>query len=154
MDDYKQEVLDTMMDEERSTKENLGIVIDYAEKQLTSEGRKAVTSRHEGYGVLSEQMLALNKAMKQLSDALKGYLLILSASDREAIDAAARTATAAQALAYQAVLVTAQGNMIADDLYHYLPEDEEKTPIEEMEEEFQNAEEKVEEDPEEGSNEE
>lgn len=129
-DRYEQMEFDVTLESEKELKENIRLAIGFASKQIETEGLKPVVSRHEGYGVVAERHVALTASVKAVSKDMADFLAILPASDREAIDAAARLQNSATEVAYQAILLAAQAGRVSNDIYKLQPE--EITPLEQM----------------------
>ena len=132
MDHYEQLEFDVMLDSERDLKENVGVALDFACRQMEAQNLATVASRQEGYGIAMEYHNHLARAVKSANEATKGFLAILPAEDNDAIFAASKLYDAAADISYQAVRLAAQANRIRNDLYKKGSEMEpEKTPLEE-----------------------
>lgn len=132
MQHYEQMELDVMLEGERDLKENIGVAVDFACRQLESQGLAAIASRQEGYGIAMQYYNSMAKSQKAAADAMKNFLQILPSGDSEAIFAASKLFDAANDIAYEAVLVASQANRIRTDLYRKTEEKEQElTPMEE-----------------------
>lgn len=132
---YEQMEFDVTLSGDRELKDNVGIAVEFACRQVAAENRKTVESNHEGYGIAAEGKVALDSAMKKVSDDMKLFLRILPAGSSEAISAASSLKNSA--------IEAANADKIMNDLYKVAQS--ESTPIEEyledQDEEFEEAEE-------------
>ncbi len=145
---FDQMEFDVTLDSVRELKENVNVAIDFACRQLKTKNLPTVVSRHEGYGILVEQVGVLNASQKLIGEGMKNYTAVLAAGDSDAVSAASKVYNAACAVAFEAMQVASQANRVMTDLY--MNQDEEKTPLEEYleeeEDEFQDAEEEADQD--------
>lgn len=85
---YEQMELDVTLTCDRELKDNVGLAVEFACRQIAAQNQKVVESNHEGYGIAAEGKVALDSAMKKVSDDMKLFLRILPAGSSEAISAA------------------------------------------------------------------
>lgn len=76
---YEQMELDVTLTCDRELKDNVSLAVEFACRQIAAENRKTVESNHEGYGIAAEGKVALDSAMKKVSDDMKLFLRILPA---------------------------------------------------------------------------
>lgn len=140
---YEQMELDVTLTCDRELKDNVGLAVEFACRQIAAQNQKAVESNHEGYGIAAEGKVALDSAMKKVSDDMKLFLRILPAGSslkNSAIEAA-----------FEAVKLAANADKIMNDLYKVAQS--ETTPMEDYLEdqdgEFEEAEDQDPEDAEE-----
>lgn len=135
---YEQMELDVTLSGERELKDNVSLAVEFACRQIAAQNQKVVESNHEGYGIAAEGKVALDSAMKKVSDDMKLFLRILPAGSSEAISAASSLKNSA----IEAVKLAANADKIMNDLYKVAQS--ESTPIEEyledQDEEFEEAE--------------
>ena len=62
---YEQMEFDVTLSGDRELKDNVGIAVEFACRQVAAENRKTVESNHEGYGIAAEGKVALDSAMKK-----------------------------------------------------------------------------------------
>lgn len=140
---YEQMELDVTLTCDRELKDNVGLAVEFACRQVAAENRKTVESNHEGYGIADEGKVALDSAMKKVSDDMKLFLRILPAGSGDAISAASSLKNSAIEVAFEAVKLAANADRVMNDLYKVAQS--ESTPIEEyledQDEEFEEAEE-------------
>lgn len=139
--EYEQLEFDVTLSGERKLRDNVGVAVEFACKQVAAENRKIVESNHEGYGIAAEGKVSLDAAMKKVSDDMKLFLKILPAGSSEAISAASGLKNSAIEVAFEAVKLAANADRIMNDLY--ATAQEEPTPIEKylnQNEEFEEAE--------------
>lgn len=140
---YEQMEFDVTLSGDRELKDNVGIAVEFACRQVAAENRKTVESNHEGYGITADGKVALDSAMKKVSDDMKLFLRILPAGSGEAISAASSLKNSAIEVAFEAVKLAANADRVMNDLYKVAQS--ESTPIEEyledQDEEFEEAEE-------------
>ena len=133
---YEQMEMDLRLQEERDLDENIGIVIEFAHKQLLTQiGESKVKNRHEGYGILADKFASLNATLKSVKDGMVAMLRILPTDDHKAIDAVASVDNSLTDLVVAAVSMAAEAKRINDDLYNGLI----GTPIEEYISSLENA---------------
>lgn len=140
---YEQMELDVTLTCDRELKDNVGLAVEFACRQIAAQNQKVVESNHEGYGIAAEGKVALDSAMKKVSDDMKLFLRILPAASslkNSAIEAA-----------FEAVKLAANADKIMNDLYKVAQS--ETTPMEDYLEdqdgEFEEAEDQDPEDAEE-----
>lgn len=140
---YEQMELDVTLTCDRELKDNVGLAVEFACRQIAAQNQKVVESNHEGYGIAAEGKVALDSAMKKVSDDMKLFLRILPAGSslkNSAIEAA-----------FEAVKLAANADKIMNDLYKVAQS--ETTPMEDYLEdqdgEFEEAEDQDPEDAEE-----
>lgn len=151
--EYEQMEFDVTLSGDRELKDNVGIAVGFACRQVAAENSKTVESNHEGYGIAAEGKVALDSAMKKVSDDMKLFLRILPAGSREAISAANSLKNSAIEVAFEAVKLAANANKVMNDLYTVAQS--ETTPIEDyLNEQDGEFEEAAEQDPEEAQEEE
>ena len=140
---YEQMELDVNLSGERELKDNVSLAVEFACQQVAEQSQKTVESNHEGYGIAADGKVALDSAMKKVSDDMKLFLRILPAGSSEAISAASSLKNSAIEVAFEAVKLAANADRIMNDLYNVAQS--ESTPIEEyledQDEEFEEAEE-------------
>lgn len=140
---YEQMKFDVTLSGDRELKDNVGIAVEFACRQVAAENRKTVESNHEGYGIAAEGKVTLDSAMNKVSDDMKLFLRILPAGSSEAISAASSLKNSAIEVAFEAVKLAANADRVMNDLYKVAQS--ESTPIEEyledQDEEFEEAEE-------------
>lgn len=122
---YEQMELDVTLTCDRELKDNVGLAVEFACRQITAQNQKVVESNHEGYGIAAEGKVALDSAMKKVSDDMKLFLRILPAGSSEAISAASSLKNSA----IEAVKLAANADKIMNDLYKVAQS--ETTPMEE-----------------------
>lgn len=148
---YEQMEFDVTLSGDWELKDNVGIAVEFACRQVAAENRKTVESNHEGYGIAAEGKVALDSAMKKVSDDMKLFLRILPAGSGEAISAASSLKNSAIEVAFEAVKLAANADKIMNDLYKVAQS--ETTPMEDYLEdqdgEFEEAEDQDPEDAEE-----
>lgn len=118
---YEQMELDVTLTCDRELKDNVGLAVEFACRQIAAQNQKVVESNHEGYGIAAEGKVALDSAMKKVSDDMKLFLRILPAGSslkNSAIEAA-----------FEAVKLAANADKIMNDLYKVAQS--ETTPMEE-----------------------
>lgn len=147
---YEQMELDVTLTCDRELKDNVGLAVEFACRQIAAQ-KKVVESNHEGYGIAAEGKVALDSAMKKVSDDMKLFLRILPAGSSEAISAASSLKNSAIEAAFEAVKLAANADKIMNDLYKVAQS--ETTPMEDYLEdqdgEFEEAEDQDPEDAEE-----
>ena len=74
---YEQMELDVTLTCDRELKDNVGLAVEFACRQIAAQNQKVVESNHEGYGIAAEGKVALDSAMKKVSDDMKLFLRIL-----------------------------------------------------------------------------
>lgn len=126
---YDQMEFDVTLDSVRELKENVNVAIDFACRQLRTKNLPIVVSRHEGYGILVEQVGVLNASQKLIGEGMKNYTAVLAAGESDAVSAASKVYNAACMVALEAMQVASQASRVMEDLYRNQPE--EKTPMEE-----------------------
>lgn len=143
---YEQMELDVTLSGERELKDNVSLAVEFACRQIAAQNQKVVESNHEGYGIAAEGKVALDSAMKKVSDDMKLFLRILPAGSSDAISAASSLKNSAIEVAFEAVKLAANADRVMNDLYKVAQS--ESTPIEEyleyledQDEEFEEAEE-------------
>lgn len=109
--------LDCRLSSERNLEENTSVMIDFAHDILKSQNPGTVKNRHEGYGILAEEMCSLNLQMKNVSNGMKQFLMSLSADDIKAIDQVGSIGNALADTIVAAVTMAAEAKRISDDLY-------------------------------------
>lgn len=114
---YEQMEFDVTLSGDRELKDNVGIAVEFACRQVAAENRKTVESNHEGYGIAAEGKVALDSAMKKVSDDMKLFLRILPAGSGEAISAASSLKNSAIEVAFEAVKLAANADKVMNDLY-------------------------------------
>ena len=133
MSEYYQEELDLRLEPERELDENIGVMVEYAFRQLMdASGGSEVKNRHEGYGLLAERFVSVNAALKTVKDAMGALLRILPVDDFKAMDSAVVIENAATDLVKCGLQMVAEAKRVSEDLYHKAGLV--KTPLEEMEE--------------------
>lgn len=141
---YEQMELDVTLFGERELKDNVSLAVEFACRQIAAQNQKVVESNHEGYGIAAEGKVALDSAMKKVSDDMKLFLRILPAGSSDAISAASSLKNSAIEVVFEAVKLAANADRVMNDLYKVAQS--ESTPIEEynledQDEEFEEAEE-------------
>lgn len=114
---YEQMELDVTLTCDRELKDNVGLAVEFACRQIAAQNQKVVESNHEGYGIAAEGKVALDSAMKKVSDDMKLFLRILPADSSEAISAASSLKNSAIEAAFEAVKLAANADKIMNDLY-------------------------------------
>lgn len=115
---YEQTELDLRLDWERDMDENIEILVSFAHRVLMEEqAGNLVKNRHEGYGLLAEQYVNVNTALKSLKDDMAAYLKILPIDDFKAVDAVASIDGSLHKLIVAATNMAAQAKRISDELY-------------------------------------
>ena len=104
---YEQMELDVTLTCDRELKDNVGLAVEFACRQIAAQNQKVVESNHEGYGIAAEGKVALDSAMKKVSDDMKLFLRILPAGSSEAISAASSLKNSAIEAAFEAVKLAA-----------------------------------------------
>lgn len=135
--EYEQLEFDVTLSGERKLRDNVGVAVEFACKQVAAENQKIVESNHEGYGIAAEGKVSLDAAMKKVSDDMKLFLKILPAGS----SAASGLKNSAIEVAFEAVKLAANADRIMNDLYAMAQG--EPTPIEKylnQNEEFEEAE--------------
>lgn len=128
---YEQMEFDVTLSGDRELKDNVGIAVEFACRQVAAEGK-----------------VALDSAMKKVSDDMKLFLRILPAGSSDAISAASSLKNSAIEVAFEAVKLAANADKIMNDLYKVAQS--ETTPIEEyLDKQDGEFEEAAEQDPEE-----
>lgn len=118
-DENGQYQLDCRLDAERDLEENISVMIEFAHKQLEhSVGDNFVKNRYEGYGLLSEHITGLAKALKDVSNGMAMLSKTLPIDDGKAIDAVASIDNSLADVTKEAVRMAAEARRINDDLYH------------------------------------
>lgn len=115
---YEQTELDLRLDWERDMDENIEILVSFAHRVLMeAQAGNLVKNRHEGYGLLAEQYVNVNTALKSLKDDMAAYLKILPIDDFKAVDAVASIDGSLHKLIVAATNMAAQAKRISDELY-------------------------------------
>lgn len=115
---YEQTELDLRLDWERDMDENIEVLVSFAYRVLmNAQEGNVVKNRHEGYGLLAEQYVNVNAALKGLKDDMAAYLKILPVDDFKAVDAVASIDGSLHKLIVAAVRMAAQAKRISDELY-------------------------------------
>ena len=135
---YEQMELDVTLSGERELKDNVSLAVEFACRQIAAQNQKVVESNHEGYGIAAEGKVALDSAMKKVSDDMKLFLRILPAGSSDAISAASSLKNSAIEVAFEAVKLAANADRVMNDLYKVAPIEE---YLEDQDEEFEEAEE-------------
>lgn len=127
--EYEQIKLDLRLDSERSLKDNVQNVAEFALDQQHRDGlcRTQVRNRHEGYGIAAEYYSICSAKMKIVDANMKAMLKLLSNGEGNFIDNCATLYDSAINLAVSAVCLAAQSRRVLDDLYA----SETRTPLEE-----------------------
>lgn len=131
---YEQMELDVTLTCDRELKDNVGLAVEFACRQIAAQNQKVVESNHEGYGIAAEGKVALDSAMKKVSDDMKLFLRILPAGSSEAISAASSLKNSAIEAAFEAVKLAANADKIMNDLYKVAQS--ETTPMEDYLEDY------------------
>lgn len=126
---YEQMELDVTLTCDRELKDNVDLAVEFACRQIAAQNQKVVESNHEGYGIAAEGKVALDSAMKKVSDDMKLFLRILPAGSSDAISAASSLKNSAIEAAFEAVKLAANADKIMNDLYKVAQS--ETTPMEE-----------------------
>ena len=115
---YEQTELDLRLDWERDMDENIEILVSFAHRVLMeAQAGNLVKNRHEGYGLLAEQYVNVNTALKSLKDDMAAFLKILPIDDFKAVDAVASIGGSLHKLIMAATNMAAQAKRISDELY-------------------------------------
>lgn len=115
---YEQTELDLRLDWERDMDENIEILVSFAHRVLMeAQAGNLVKNRHEGYGLLAEQYVNVNTALKSLKDDMAAFLKILPIDDFKAVDAVASIDGSLHKLIVAATNMAAQAKRISDELY-------------------------------------
>lgn len=117
---YEQMELDVTLTCDRELKDNVGLAVEFACRQIAAQNQKVVESNHEGYGIAAEGKVALDSAMKKVSDDMKLFLRILPAGSS--------LKNSAIEVAFEAVKLAANADKIMNDLYKVAQS--ETTPME------------------------
>lgn len=127
--EYEQMEIDVTLDGERDLKENVQKVIGFAHRQIMQDGTlKAVSNKHEGYGIAAEYYVNLQKAAGSAAGDMKAMLNLLPAGESDILNTIGSLYNSAAEIATKAITLAAQAKRILDDLYYGIPQ---KTPIEE-----------------------
>ena len=127
---YEQMELDLRLDSERTMDENIETLVSFAHSVLMENSAgDDVKSRHEGYGLLSEQYVNVGTAVKGVKDDMATYLQILPIDDFKAVDAVAAINGSLHRLIVAAVSMAAQAKRVSDELFQKTSQY--KTPLEE-----------------------
>lgn len=94
-------------------------------------GGAKVKNRHEGYGILAEKFVELQKTQKKVQAGMTEFLAVLPTDTKHAVEESSSILTAAHDVAAKATLMAAWAEKVMQDLYE-LQMQEEKTPLEEM----------------------
>ena len=90
-----------------------------------------VKNRHEGYGILAENFVELQKTQKKVQAGMSEFLKILPTDTRHAVEESSSILNAVHEVAVRATVMAAWANRVMKDLYD-LQVLEEKTPLEDM----------------------
>lgn len=125
--EYEQIKMDVTLSSERSLKDNIQKVAEFAIRQQRREGlcRTRVRNRHEGYGIAAEYYSICSAKMKCVDANMKAMLTLLSNGEGDFIDKCATLYDSAINMAVSAVCLAAQSQRILDDLY----DSETRTPM-------------------------
>lgn len=129
MRDGEQYELDLRLDWERDLEENIGVMTEFVHQQLLESAVSEVKNRHEGYGILAENMVAVNGALKGVKGGMDNLLKVLPVDDFKAIDEVASIDNSLTQLITTALQMSAEAKRISEDLYHKVSLT--KTPMEE-----------------------
>jgi len=129
---YDQMELDTRNDYEQ----NIDVAIGEAQKSahdyvIYLNGGVPVKNRHEGYGILAEKFVELQKSQKKVQAGMNEFLTILPTDTKHAVEESSSILNAAHEVATKATLMAAWAEKVMKDLYE-LQVTEEKTPLEGM----------------------
>lgn len=144
MDENGQMNIDVRLESERDLEENVNVLLEFAHEQVVRESRDTTKNRFEGFGLLSEKMIALHSAVKQIGNDMATFQKTLPVDDVRALDAVGAIDNTLAEVVLAAVSMSAMAKKVADDLYDLCPR---VTPIEEYAEKldggdgFQDAEE-------------
>lgn len=142
MGDYEQMEIDVRLESEKSLKDNVARVIQFTYDKRNMEAEEmgrpipAVRNKHEGYGIAAEAWSKIQFREKDIKNGMGDYLALLQVQGEESIQTCGRLYDAALNLAMEAISMAADMNRIMNDLYYGVPV---KTPLEEYEEEEQEA---------------
>lgn len=92
----------------------------------------AVANRHEGYGLLTERFDEVAKGLKAVKTGMATFAAILPTDTRHAIDATSSITNAARDLMKTTALMAAMAEKVMCDLYAANAVNDERTPLEEM----------------------
>lgn len=117
MSDYEQLEIDTTLDHERSLKDNVRDVIDFAFRQIEYyEQPKDVVSHHEGYGILADQLQTLLGNTKATSKAMDDTLKCLSNGEGDFVQHCGYLYAQAASVAESAIKFAAHAQRILKNL--------------------------------------
>lgn len=127
-DAYEQLEIDTTLEADRSLKDNVQKVIEFAFEQIKFYDKPTpVRNRHEGYGIAAEQFTALEGANKSTKKALEDILKCLPNGEGDFIQFCGSLYAMAANTATCAIRLAAHAQRILKDLY----DSESITPLQE-----------------------
>lgn len=135
--EYEQMELDVRLDSEKSLKDNVAKIIQFAYEKRNLEAEEngrpipAVRNKHEGYGIAAEAWSKIQVKEKDIKNGMGDYLALLQIQGEEALQRCAGLYDAAMNLAVEAISMAADMNRILNDLYYGVSN---KTPLETYEE--------------------
>lgn len=132
MSRFVQEELDLRLEPERELDENIGVIVEFAFRQAMESAASDVKNRHEGYGLLAEQFVNVNAALKMVKDSMTMLLKVLPVDDFKAMDAAGAIENSLTDLVKASLWMTAEAKRVSEDLYYKAGMV--KTPLEEYQE--------------------
>lgn len=136
-DYYEQMEIDVRLEREKSLKDNVAKVIQFAyDKRNVEDQPLAVRNKHEGYGIAAEAWSKIQVKEKDIKNGMGDYLALLQVQGEDAVQQCARLYDACLNLAMEAIGMAADMNRILNDLYYGVSG---KTPIEEYAEALEEA---------------
>lgn len=127
MADYEQMKMDFTLESERSLKDNIQKIVQFAYQQIMNEELPdPVRNKHEGYGIAAENFTKLQGAMKQANTDMGTFLKLLQSDGADVVSNVGSLYNSACEITMAAITLAAQANRIMKDLYY-----DRKTPIEE-----------------------
>lgn len=150
---YEQMSFDTTAPEYADAMNKVRAAISDLEGRIKTVNDYTISNSKWAYGTMSMYHASLASAMKSVNAALQNFAKILPASGyKSAIEAANVMYNAASTVAAAAAMLVAWSGKIQDDLYRAAGEDQDTTPLEEMNDGFEETDEADPEDPDDGDN--
>lgn len=134
MAEYEQMELDVRLESEKSLKDNVARVIQFAYEQRNLEAKEygmpipAVRNKHEGYGIAAEAWSKVQVREKDIKNGMNNYLALLQVKGEDAVQSCAALYDASLNLAIEAISMAADMSRIMNDLYYGYNR---KTPLKE-----------------------
>lgn len=144
---YEQMEIDVTLESERSLKDNVAKVIQFAYDQRNMEAENSgrpippVRNKHEGYGIAAEMYSKIELKNKDVKNGMNAFLSLLQVQGEDAVQSCAKLYDGALNLAIEAINMAAEMNRVLNDLYYGA---DRRTPLEKLADEQEGTEDGVE----------